>query len=53
MPDALKARITKLASKQAIDVLGASLKSADEKLRIQAAGILMDRAGARRSPQPT
>ena len=44
MPDALKARIAKLASKDAVDVLQNALKSADEKVRIQAAGMLMDRA---------
>ena len=44
MPDALKARIAKLASKDAVDVLQAALSSQDEKVRIQAAGMLMDRA---------
>ena len=44
MPDALKARIAKLASRDAVDVLQNALKSADEKVRIQAAGMLMDRA---------
>lgn len=44
MPDALKARIAKLASKDAVDVLQNALKSADEKVRLQAAGMLMDRA---------
>lgn len=44
MPDALKVRIAKLASKDAVDVLQNALKSADEKGRIQAAGVLMDRA---------
>mgnify|MGYP000896291789 CR=1 FL=1 len=44
MRDALKARIAKLASKDAVDVLQNALKSADEKVRLQAASILMDRA---------
>jgi alanine-alpha-ketoisovalerate/valine-pyruvate aminotransferase len=44
MPDALKARIAKLASKDAVDVLQDALKSNDEKVRIQAAGMLLDRA---------
>ena len=44
MPDSLKARSAKLASKDAVDVLQNALKSADEKVRIQAAGMLMDRA---------
>ena len=44
MPDALKARIAKLASKEAVDVLESALTSADEKVRSQAAGMLMDRA---------
>jgi len=44
MPDALKARIAKLASKDAVDVLQNALKSADERVRLQAAGMLMDRA---------
>lgn len=44
MPESLKARIAKLASKEAVDVLQAALSSADEKVRLQAAGMLMDRA---------
>ena len=44
MPDALKARIAGLASKEAVDVLEAALKDADPKVKLQAAGMLMDRA---------
>lgn len=44
MPESLKARIAKLASKDAVDVLEAALKDADPKVKLQAAGMLMDRA---------
>ncbi len=44
LPDALKARLAKLASGEAVNVLEAALSSADEKVRLQAAGMLMDRA---------
>ena len=44
MPDALKKRISKLATKDAVDVLEAALKSSDEKVKLQAAAMLMDRA---------
>lgn len=44
MPEALKARIAKLASKDAVDVLEAALKDGDPKVKLQAAGMLMDRA---------
>ena len=44
MPEGLKARITKLASKEAVDVLEAALKDSDPKVKLQAAAMLMDRA---------
>lgn len=44
MPESLKARIAKLASKDAVDVLESALKDADPKVKLQAAGMLMDRA---------
>jgi alanine-alpha-ketoisovalerate/valine-pyruvate aminotransferase len=44
MRDALMARIAKLASKDAVDVLQNALKSADEKVQIQAASILINSA---------
>jgi len=44
MPDALKKRISKLATKDAVDVLEAALKSSDEKVKLQAAAMIMDRA---------
>lgn len=47
LPHALKARITKLATKEAVDVLEKALTSGDEKVRLQAADMLMNRAWGR------